>query len=319
MNIRQKVLSSLMYIMKGDQKNIFYLLYYSVIEAILVLAIPLASSFIINSILAHASISVFVLGFIVIIVFIMSTTLQIIKEYIIEKFQQKVFVQTGIKIAKMAVALENSTDEKKHTVDKYMNYFFDIGAIQKFFPVLLLDGTGLIVKIFVSLLLLFAFSTMLFTLGVVFLIFFVVILIYLGKNGPAYAIERSNAKHNAIYYLQSMPFSEEPKEELLKNFDMYLNKFVQTRQQIFSVVLRQLSLTYFIEGVIFSSFLIVGGSLVINGTLPIGEFVAAEIILVSITYALKGFMKQIDYIYDMIEGFYKVEVLSKSLSDSLDD
>lgn len=316
MNIRQKVVSSLINIMRADKKNVFYLLYYSVIEAILVLAIPLASSFIINSILAHASISVFVLGFIVVIVFILSTALQIIKEYIIEKFQQKVFVQTGIKIAKMAMNLEDDSEQKRHSIDKYMNYFFDIGAIQKFFPVLLLDGTGLVVKIMVSLVLLLAFDPMLFILGIVFLIFFIIILILLGKNGPVYAIERSDAKHNAIYYLQSIPFSKEPKDEILKNFDAHLNKFVTARAQMFKVVMKQLSLTFFIEGLIFSGFLIVGGSLVINGTLPIGEFVAAEIILVSITYALKGFMKQIDYIYDMIEGFYKVEVLSKSLSES---
>ena len=316
MNIRQKVVSSLINIMKADKKNIFYLLYYSVIEAILVLAIPLASSFIINSILAHASISVFVLGFIVVIVFMMSTALQIIKEYIIEKFQQKVFVQTGIKIAKMAVDLEDATEQKKHSIDKYMNYFFDIGAIQKFFPVLLLDGTGLVVKIIVSLILLLAFDSMLFVLGLVFLIFFIIILLILGKNGPVYAVERSDAKHNAIYYLQSLPFNTEPKEELLKNFDEHLDKFIVAREKMFRVVMKQLSLTFFIEGLIFSGFLIVGGSLVINGTLPIGEFVAAEIILVSITYALKGFMKQIDYIYDMVEGFYKVEVLSKSLAET---
>ena len=316
MKIHQKVISSLITIMKADKKNVFYLLYYSVIEAILVLAIPLASSFIINSILAHASISVYVLGFIVVIVFILSTSLQIVKEYIIEKFQQKVFVQTGIKIAKMAIKLEDDSEQKRASIDKYMNYFFDIGAIQKFFPVLLLDGTGLVVKIIVSLVLLLAFDPTLFILGIVFLIFFITILIFLGRNGPEYAIERSDAKHNAIYYLQSIPFSQEVEEDILKKFDLYLNKFVKARTEIFKVVMKQLSLTFFTEGLIFSGFLIVGGSLVINGTLPIGEFVAAEIILVSITYALKGFMKQIDYIYDMIEGFYKVEVLSKSLSES---
>jgi putative ABC transport system ATP-binding protein len=62
-------------------------------------------------------------------------------------------------------------------------------------------------------------------------------------------------------------------------------------------------------------FLIIGGYLVINGSLPLGEFVAAEIVVTSITYALKGFAKQLDYIYDMIEGLYKVNKLSVGLED----
>lgn len=318
MDIKRKVISSIGKIIRDDKSNVFYLLYFSIIEAILVLSIPLASSFIINSILAHATISVFVLGIVVVIVFVFTTTLQIIKEYIIEKFQQKVFIQTGIKIAKMAVEMKDKPESEKHKIDKYMNYFFDISSIQKFFPVLLLDGTGLIVKILVSLLLLLAFDPMLFALGIFFFILFVVILSLLGKNGMHYAIERSDAKHNAIFYLQHIPYVDGEKEEVLSYFDKHLLNFIDARQRIFRVTMRQLSITFFLEGLIFSGFLIVGGYLVIDGVLPIGEFVAAEIVLVSITNALKGFMKQIDYIYDMVEGFYKVDVLSKSLGENSD-
>lgn len=316
MDVKSKVISSISKIIKEDKSNVFYLLYYSVIEAILVLSIPLASSFIINSVLAHATISVFVLGIVVVLVFMITTSLQIIKEYIIEKFQQKVFIRTGIKIAQMAIEMKDKPDVEKHKIDKYMNYFFDISSIQKFFPVLLLDGTGLMVKILVSLLLLLAFDPLLFGLGVFFFFLFIVILSLLGKNGMNYAISRSDAKHNAIYYLQNLPYTKESKEKALHYFDEHLLTFIEARQKMFKVTMRQLSLTYFLEGLIFSGFLIVGGYLVIDGVLPIGEFVAAEIVLVSITNALKGFMKQIDYVYDMVEGFYKVDVLSKSLAGS---
>ena len=66
MEIERKVFSSVLKVLKHDEKNILYLIYYSTIKAILALSIPLASSFIINSVLAHASISVLVLAFIVI-------------------------------------------------------------------------------------------------------------------------------------------------------------------------------------------------------------------------------------------------------------
>lgn len=315
MEIRKTVLSGIGKIFKEDRKNIFYLLYYSVIEGILVLSIPLTTSFIINSVLAHATISILVLGSIVVGIFILTTSLQIMKEYIIEKFQQKVFITTSIKVAQMATKLKNASYDTKHLIDKYMNYFFDISAIQKFFPILLLDGSSLVVKIIVSLLLLLAFDPLLFSLGFVFFTLFIILVFFLGKNGAEYAVKRSDAKHNAIYYIQNIPNDEQSDEQTYKKLDEYLISYIYTRTKVFRVVMRQLSLTFFIEGIVFSGFLILGGHLVINGRLPVGEFIAAEIIVVSITNALKSFVKQIDYIYDMIEGFYKIDKLAVSLKE----
>lgn len=318
MDIKKSVISSVVKMIKEDKNNIFYLFYYSVIEAILVLSIPLASSFIINSVLAHASISVLVLGGVVASIFVLTTIIQVVKEYIIEKFQQKIFIKTGIYVARMATQLKQSTQETKGSIDKYMNYFFDISAIQKFFPVLLLDGTALIVKVLVSLLLLLAFDPMFFALGLFFFILFLLLLGLMGHNGAEYAVQRSDAKHDAIYYLQNIPEENESSEKILESFDNYLGTYVTARERIFRVIMRQLTLMFFMEGLIFSGFLIMGGYLVINGALPIGEFVAAEIVVVSVIYALKGFMKQIDYIYDMIEGFYKVDKLSLTLDEHKD-
>ncbi|MFT7860808.1 MAG: ABC transporter ATP-binding protein [Sulfurimonas sp.] len=315
MSVEKKIFRNISEIISSDKKNIFYLLYYSALEAVLVLAIPLASVFIINSVLAHSSLSVFVLGFIVIVIFTLTTVLQVIKEYIIEKFQQKIFVRSGMKISEMATVLQKATLETKHSMDRLMNYFFDITSIQKVFPILLLDGTGLIIKIVVSLLLLLVFNPYLFSAGLFFFLFFLVLIILLGRDGIAAAIARSDAKHNSIYYLQHIPYQEGTPKEVLESFDSCLDNFVETRVKMFRIIIKQLSLTFIMEGILFSTFLILGGYLVIHGFLPLGEFVAAEIIVVSITNALKGFVKQIDNIYDIVEGFYKVDKLSLSLSE----
>lgn len=313
MDIKKKLISNVMNIIRDDKKNIFYLIYYSAMEAILLLSIPLAASFIINSILAHANISIMVLGTIVVVTFILITILQVVKEHIIEKFQQKVFVKAGIDIASRAIENRNTSENAKDLIHKNMNYFFDILSIQKIFPVVLLDGTGLIVKIVFSLLLLLAFNTTLFFLGLFFVFIFVSLVFLLGRNGIEYTLERSTTKHNAIYYLQHILEIHEDKEKIAEFFDNYLQKYITARNKIFRVVMRQLTLTFVIEGLVITSFLVIGGYLVINSTLPLGEFVAAEILVVSITNSLKGFMKQIDYIYDMIEGLVKVDKLSDSL------
>ncbi|MHC3993651.1 ATP-binding cassette domain-containing protein [Thiomicrolovo sp. ZZH C-3] len=314
MNVTKIVLDNIRRIVREDRRNIFYLVYYSAIEAVLVLSIPLASSFVINSVLAHAAISLVMLGFIVIVMFVLVTMLQVIKEYIIENFQQRVFLKTGIQVATMAASYRGNDAAQEH--GKYMNYFFDIAAIQKFFPILLLDGVGLAAKIVVSLVLLLAFDPVLFGVGLFFFSAYFLLLLLLGRSGIDRAVKRSDAKHGAIYYLQHIHEQPGTPKEVLGTFDRLLLHYASARQKLFRVTIRQLALTFFTEGFIFSTFLIAGGYLVINGTLPLGEFIAAEIVVVSITSALKGVVKQIDYIYDTVEGFYKVHKLSAKLQEN---
>jgi len=312
-NIQLLVLISTKFkaIIKEDKKNILYLLYYSAIESILLLVTPLTSAFIINSVLAHATISIYVMGLIVIVIFFMISSLQVLKSYMIEKFEQKIFIQNAIEISKLAV--ENKIRNSGNNINKYMNYFFDVISIQKLFPNLLLAGSALLVKIIISLMLLFVFDASLFGMGIFFIITFAIIMLIIGRKGPNLATERSNAKHEAIYFIQDIPLSTNTTEETYIKLDALLIDFIKKRNNIFNVIIKQLALSYFSEGLIISSFFILGGYLVFQGSMPIGEFVAAEIIIISITYTMKDFVKQIDYIYDSIEGFYKIDKLSNVL------
>ena len=166
-----------------------------------------------------------------------------------------------------------------------------------------------------SLLLLLAFDPILFIAGAFFFSGYFILLLLLGRNGVVQALDRSTTKHNTIYFLQNIGEEEGSQDEILGKFDSYLANYAKSRQKLFRITIRQLALTFFAEGFIFTVFLVIGGYLVINGQLPLGEFVAAEIIVTSITSALKGFVKQLDYIYDMIEGLYKVHELSVGLED----
>lgn len=313
-NLLELTLKNFNELIKEDKKNIFYLMYYSVLEAFLSMVSPLASAVIINSVLAHATLSITVLSFIVITIFLGITILQFLKQYIMEKFEQKIFVLHAIKMAKASMQIKELNLDQN--IDKYMNYFFDVIAIQKHFPILILNGTALGVKLIVSLLLLFVFDLNLFLLGVFFIIVFFIVILFLGKGGMHFAVERSNAKHEAIYFLQNIPFYQKENRAIHEEVDIRLSAFISARKKMFIVIIKQLSFSFLMEGIILSSFFILGGYLVFEGKMPIGEFVAAEIIVISVIYVLRDFMKQIDYIYAMVEGFYKIDKLSKKLGQN---
>ncbi len=311
-DILEIVVKSLQEIIRSDRKNIYYLLYYSVIEAILMAVIPLTSAFIINSVMAHATISILALSVVVISIFVMIMFLQILKEMMIEKFEQWIFVKNAIEVADLSMEQRGKLDQE--SIDKYMNYFFDVLSLQKLFPVLILNGSALVVKVIISLVLLLLFDKALFALGMFFILFFVTIVLFIGRDAPQRAVVRSNAKHDAIYFLQNIPMqTNKTKKKIVRKLDKLLVEYVNARRKMFKVIVKQLSLTFFIEGVILSTFFIVGGYMVFQGVIPIGEFIASEIIIISVTGTLREFMKQIDYIYDMIEGIYKIKKLSNVL------
>ncbi len=315
MGILDVVFSRIKKIIHEDRKTITNLMYYALIEAILVLSVPMASAYVINSILSHAQISVFTLGIVVMVLFIVITFLQILQSYIIEKFQQKIFLTTAIDISLKATEPHEANRSKGKEFIKYMNYFFDITAIQKFFPILMLDGVGIVIKVVVSLILLWFFDPALLIAGVVFFTVYIALLLILGMKGPERAVQRSDAKHNAIYFLQHLNHASTSREETLEALDAKLSTYASSRQALFEIIIRQLTLTYIAEGVVFVGFMVVGSYLVVEGKLPVGEFIAAEIVVVSIVYALKSFVKQLDYIYDTTEGFHKIEKLSKNLGE----
>lgn len=314
MDIKHKVIQGFTDMLRSDKRSIYYVLYYTLIEGILVLSIPLTSSFVINSLVAHSYISVMVLGSIISIVFFFIIFLRLMQEYIIEKFEQRVFVAEGFEVAQKAYALKERGIEDKEHIDKLMNYFFDITTVQKTFPIFILNGAGLIVQTLMTLALLFIFDARLFFGALMILIIYVVALILFGKNGIIFAVKRSDTKHGAIRFLQKVTTQDDSYEQMDSNLEVKMNEYVDARRNHFRVRVKQLGVSFFMQGAIITGFFMLGGYLVINGDMPVGEFVAAEIIVVTLIYAMNSFVKQIDYIYDGIEGFYKIEKLSSSLN-----
>jgi len=298
-----------------DIGSIYYVLYYTLIESLLVLSIPLTSSFVINSLISHSSISAFVLGSVISVVFVFIVILRLLQEYIIEKFEQRVFVEQGFDIADKAMQISKNAAAPKDPVDKLMNYFFDITTVQKIFPLFVLNGAGLVVQIFMSLMLLMVFDLSLFYSALFIFFIYIVLIFIFGYNGVIYAVNRSDAKHSAIYFLQKIPRLTATREEMLETLDHKMSEYVDARQQHFRVMFKQLALSFIVQGIIITGFFLQGSFLVINGEMPIGEFVAAEIIVVALIYSINSFVKQLDYIYEGIEGFYKIGKLSSSLEE----
>ncbi len=314
---KRGILKSALYAIEGERKLIFYMIYYAILEGVLILSIPLASSLVINSIIAHASFSVLTISFIIFVLFLAVMFIKSIQEYIVEKFKQKLFVEKSIDI--VTTCLKCPTEKVSQDNEfKKLNFFFEIIMLQKIFPKFILNSVAIFIDITIGLILLLAFSILLFEVGLVLVIYFG-ILILLGFNGIKYAMLHSDLKYETFFFVKEIPVKGENIEEKLSKLDRLLNKYLDVRNKLFKVILRQKMFSFFIQALIYGLFFVFGSFLVINGQIPVGEFVAAEIIVVYINYAIKGLIKEIDSFYDITEGFYKLGKLESFLKGSKDE
>lgn len=192
------------------------------------------------------------------VLFIFVALARVIQQYIVEKFQQKIFVEKAIEIFENSHSIVRKGLHFKEPIKKAMNYFFDITILQKFFPTIMLEGTALIVNIVVGFLLLLSFNLILFELAFITIIVYAIAIVLLGFNGVKYAKLRSDLKHEAIYFLQNTPFSKNEKEKDTKEIDDILSKYIDARQSLFRVIIRQKTLSFFMQGLIYTLFFVVG-------------------------------------------------------------
>jgi len=313
------ILKAIISLFRKDKRLFLYIIYYSIIEGVLVLSFPLAIDFTVNSIIAHASYSVIVIGLIIMVMFLFVALSRVIQHYIVEKFQQKLFVEKAIETFQHAHKISQREMHFKEPLRKVMNYFFDVTTLQKFFPNIMLEGIALVVNIVVGFALLLAFNPILFEMAFILIIVYAVLIVLLGFNGVRFAKLRSDTKHETVYFLQNVPFSTNEFDKDQRTLDDILSRYVEARKNLFKVMIRQKTLSFIMQGFIYTMFFILGGFLVINGKIPVGEFIAAEIIIVFMNKAITTFVKQIDYFYEIVEGVYKVHKLDTTIGSHKDE
>ena len=305
---KKEIFKDALHAIKDEKSLITYMVFYSILEGVLILSIPLTSSLIINNIIAHATFSVITLSLIVFILFVIVMIIKGLQEYIVEKFKQQLFVEKSFNLAERCLYCSPS---EKSAENKEVFYFFEVVMLQKIFPKFILNGIAVFWDIVIGLTLLLIFSVFLFEFGLILVIYFIMLSI-LGFNGIKYAMLHSDLKYNTFFFLKDL---SEGKilDNALSKLDKLLNNYLDVRHSLFKVILRQKLFSFFIQAVIYGLFFLVGSFLVIKGDIPVGEFVAAEIIIVYISYAIKKLIKEIDFFYDVSEGFYKLGKLERFL------
>lgn len=310
----------LLQVINLERKEIGAIYFYAILAGLLQLAVPLGVQAIINFVLAgRLSTSIVVL--IVVVVFSVFATglLQVNQMKIIEKIQQRLFARYSFEFAWRIPRL----DLKKidgYYLPEFVNRFFDTINLEKSLSRLLLDIPAALIQVLFGLTLLSLYSNVfiLFSLLLLLIIFLIIRFSY--KEGLSTSLDESDRKYAVAGWLEeiarvlkSFQFSRGSSLPVDKT-DTLVTKYLHARTKHFRVLLKQYWSLIGFKVVITAGMLIVGAVLLVGNEINVGQFAAAEIVIISVLASVEKLIRSLDKIYDVLTSVEKLgKVIDKPL------
>lgn len=295
---------------------------YAVLNGIVNLSLPLGIQAIINYLqTGEVSSSWIVLVVFVLIGIALSGVFQVQQLRIVEHIQQEIFAKSAFEFSFRLPKIKLLKLDKVHAPE-LANRFFDTLTIQKGLPKILIDFSLAGFQVIFGLVLLSIYSPFFIILGLVLLLLVYLIFQLTGPKGLVTSLEESKHKYKIAHWIEEVArvnrsFKISPNTQLhLNKTDEETSSYINARRKHFGVLLLQFEFFIVFKVLVAASLLLLGGFLVFQNQMNIGQFVAAEIIIILVINSIEKLLKVIETIYDVLTALEKIGYISDLELDS---
>ena len=303
-------------LLQTQKENVSNIYLYALFNGVLNLSIPLGISAIINLIQsASPSTAWWVLVILVLVGLSLAGVFQIYQLIAAEDIQQRIFANASIEFAYRLPRISLSS-LKGFYPPELVNRFFDIMTVQKGLSKFLFDFSMAAIQIFFGLLLLAFYHPFFIAFGLAVVAILALFFRVTGEPGLKTSLEESKRKYQLVSWLEEVArnvttFKMAGHTDLpLKKTDELSMAYLDARREHFGVLKRQYISLIVMKVVIAGSLLILGGILVFQQQMNLGQFVAAEIIILLITSSVEKLILSMDTIYDVLTGLEKIGTIT---------
>jgi ABC-type bacteriocin/lantibiotic exporter with double-glycine peptidase domain len=246
----------------------------------------------------------------------LAAILKAIQIFVVECLQRRFFVRTADAFADHFASAEIEAFDGRNPTD-IVNRFFEVASVQKALATLLVDGIGVVMVTVVGLAVLAFYHPYLLTFAAVMAGLVFVLLFVLGIGGVKTSIDESYAKFDVAAWLEELAkcphtFRFGRGGELARQrADDLADAYVTARRSHFRVVWRQTLFAFLLEAMAMTVLLGLGGWLVINRQLTLGQLVAGELIVALVLAAIAKSGKYIETFYDLQASLDKLGVIEQ--------
>ena len=307
-------------LLKLDKRDVFQVFYYAIFAGVVNLSLPLGIQAIINLMQgAQISTSWIVLVILVTIGVAFVGILQLMQIRIIENVQQKIFTRSSFEFAYRFPKIKMS-ELHNYYPPELANRFFDTLTIQKSLSKVLIDFPAALLQIVFGLLLLSFYHPFFIVYGILLLLLIYVVFKFTAQRGLDTSLDESKSKYKVAHWLQevarsivSFKLSGKTSHALDKN-DTLVVEYLNAREGHFKVLALQFVQMIGFKVLVTGGLLLIGGLLVLNQEMNIGQFVAAEIIILLVINSVEKLILGLETFYDLLTSLEKMgQVVDKEL------
>lgn len=320
--VLKKPLMRLAQVLKLERKEIGAIYLYAILAGLLNLSVPLGIQAIINFVLAGAlSTSMIVLILLVVIGVFVTGLLQINQMKIIEKVQQRIFTRYSFEFAWRIPKLDMQKVDSYY-LPEMVNRFFDTIVLQKSLSRLLLDIPTATIQVIFGLTLLSLYANIFIVFSLIVLLVLFLIIRLSGPRGLQTSLQESEYKYEVASWLEevarvlkSFRFSKGSSLPIDKT-DVLVGKYLDSRTSHFKILMLQYWSLVSFKVLITAGMLIVGSILLVRNEINVGQFVAAEIVILTVLSSIEKLIQSLDKTYDILTAVEKLgKVMDKPLEN----
>jgi ABC-type bacteriocin/lantibiotic exporter with double-glycine peptidase domain len=308
-----------------DKKDIYQIFFYAIFAGLISLSLPLGIQAIITFIQSgRVSASWIVLIILVVAGVALVGILSFMQLRITENLQQKIFVRASFEFAARLPKIKQAELYGTYPPE-LTNRFFDTMTIQKGTSKLLTDFSAALLQITFGIILLSLYHPYFIVFGLLLFLLLYFIFKFSYKSGLETSLKESKFKYKVASWLQEMARNNHSFRNEL-NYDFALQKnnsivsgYLTYREKHFSVIKRQFTQLILFKIIITASLLSIGGYLVLSQEMNIGQFVAAEIIILLVINSVEKIILGLESFYDVLTSVEKIgQVTDLELEENSD-
>ena len=294
---------------KKDVTNIYF---YAILNGLVQLSVPLGIQSIVSFVMgATMATSIYILIAFVVLGTWLVGYFRIKVMQIIEKIQQKIFVEFALAFAEKLPKV-NLSATRKYYLPELVNRFFDTQNLQKGISKILLEIPTALIQILFGILLLSFYHPWFLVFGALVIICVIFIFRFTMESGIKSSIDESDRKYDVASWIEDIAasikiFKLNSKTEIhVAETDNRVVNYLNDRTSHFRVLVIQYKTIIAFKVIITLVMLVIGTYLLVNQQLNIGAFIATEIVVLTIMTAVEKLIISLESYYDVIAALSKL-------------
>ena len=299
-----------------ERADVLTIMAFAVATGVLSIVTPAAIEALVNTVAFGIQLwPVIVLALVMFAFLALQNALKALQLYVAELLQRRFFVRTADAFAEHFARAEIEAFDGRNPTD-VVNRFFEVASVQKAITSLLVEGVGIVMITVVGLAVLAFYHPYLLTFAIVLVALVIFLVFVLGIGGVQSSIKESYAKYDMAAWLEEIAkcphtFRFGKGGSLaIERANELATAYIDARKTHFRVVWRQTLFALLLEAIASTVLLGLGGWLVINRQLNLGQLVAGELLVTLVLTALSKIGKYIEIFYDLQASLDKLGVVN---------